>query len=208
MDRSEPNPGRLTDFERAICYYTLPATDSRVTTGLVLTFALILFEALAALTYGLLQPDHFHNVYTVVGTWSLGVMIVFGLVVFTGRALANEVRRRRTLALAQRMPEPGDLDDDSIPDPFARHKLLRIAQGSATPIACTDNDGLLHYTIEAEPSSGWTNIKNAEGVEHLRINVRKTNTSFSLTEDETPSQTDVYAGAELVGTIQRHFSFK
>jgi hypothetical protein len=205
MIEPDPAPERLTDFERAVCYYTLPTTISPVTTGLVLIYAIVLLEAIGALTYGLLADN---TTYTLAGAWSFGIMIVFGLVVFTLRSLLSEVRRRRTLAIARAMPNSGEMDD-SIPDPFARHTLLRIAISRENgPILCTDNDGKLHYTIEHESPGAWFTVKNTEGIEHLRINIRKSASSFSFLEDNTPSHADVYIGAELVGSIQRAFSLK
>ena len=205
MTRTDQAPERLTDFERAVCYYSLPNTLNTVTAGLVFIYALVLLEALGALIYGLLDES---PAYTQGGAWSFGVMVVFGLVVFTARSLISEVRRRRTLAIARAMPN-AEAWDDSIPDPFARHILLRGPAGRTNEaMTFTDNDGALRYTVEHETPGVWYTVKNAEGIEHLRIYIRKNASSFSFLEDDTPSQADVYIGAELVGSIQRTFSLK
>jgi len=205
MSQPPAAPERLTDFERAVCYYTLPTTVSPVTTGLVLIYAIVLLEAIGALVYGLLWDS---MVYTEAGAWSFGIMVVFGLVVFTFRSLIFEVRRRRTLAMASAMRDTESIDE-TVPDPFQRHTLLRMPLHFAhTKVACTDNDGAIRYTVERELPGVWTIVKNAEGVEHLRINIRKSATSFSFLEDNIPSQADVYVGAELVGSIRRTFGLK
>jgi len=51
--RSTP-PDTISDYERAVCYYTLPRVTSRVTLALVIAYAVCVFEALGALCIGVL----------------------------------------------------------------------------------------------------------------------------------------------------------
>ena len=61
----------------------------------------LVFEASAAVIYGLLWDN---PAFAKGGAAALGAIVVFGVVVFTARALLNEVRMRRALAVAQAVP--------------------------------------------------------------------------------------------------------
>ena len=109
----EPPPERLSDYERAICYYTLPRISYPVTFGLIVAYAVCLLEAFAAVIYGLLWD---HAAFAKGGAAALGAIVVFGVVVFTARALLNEIRMRRALAVARGVPDAvADIKD--IPSP-------------------------------------------------------------------------------------------
>jgi len=115
-----PVPGEhLTQYERAVCYYTLPRVTRPLTYGLIVAYGVCLAEALGATVFGVLTGS---RVWTVAGTVCLVAMVVFGMVVFTLRTFLNELRQRRALADARAVPDAVDSD---LPDPFAGHLLLR-----------------------------------------------------------------------------------
>ena len=142
MARIDLPPERLSDYERAICYYTVPKISHPVTFGLIVVYCVCVFEALGALIYGLLENN---GPVTQGGVVALIAIVVFGIVAFMVRAFLNEIRLRKALGVARRAPEAiGDIDD--VPNPFATHRLLRRPlHGQENRFSCTDNDGVLQY---------------------------------------------------------------
>ena len=119
---------QISKQERLICYYTLPRLLHPFTVGLLIAYMLCVAEALGALVFGMITDQ---PAWTSVGAWSLGGIIVLGLAAFTARALLNDWRRRRALALARKAPHT--LDDSDAPDLFAGHVLLSKPRPSSAP---------------------------------------------------------------------------
>jgi hypothetical protein len=203
MARIELPPEHLSDYERAICYYTLPKIAHPITFGLIIIYGVCLLEAVGVIAYGV-----FWDQDTVIkaGAVALAGIIVFGIVAFTARALLNDVRQRRALAVARGIPDAiADLQD--IPDPFAGHVLLRHplhTRGDLFP--CTDNDGNLVYFVESSPSSPWWKVKDPQDNEVIRVRVESASSSFTL-GGAVPSRLAVYAGGEEIAQIRRLFTF-
>lgn len=202
MARIEMQPERLTDYERAICYYTIPKVTRPLTQGLIVIYAACLLEALYLLIYGLLKDD---DLITKVGTWSLAGIVILGIVAFLVRAFLNEVKQRRALAVAKGVPDAiSDIDD--IPDPFADHVLLRHPlhkRGDLFP--CTDNNGALVYFVESAPSSAWWKVKDPQDAELIRVRIGSSAGSFLLS-GTYPARLEVYQGAEVIARMRRRFS--
>lgn len=203
MALAEPPPERLSDYERAICYYTLPRISYPVTFGLIVAYAVCLLEAFAAVIYGLLWD---HAAFAKSGAAALGAIVVFGIVVFTLRALLNEVRMRRVLAVARGVPDAiADIKD--IPDPFAGHFLLRHPLHTRGDIfTCTDNTGAVLYSVESAPHSPWWKVKDAQDNEVLRVHVKAEWWNFSFGEG-VPNRLAVHAGDQEIAQIRRRFTF-
>lgn len=203
MTRIEMPHEPLSDYERAVCYYTLPRISNTVTVGLIVVYAICVLEALGAVVYGLMWDN---NDVAVVGSWALGGIVVFGVVAFMVRAIVAEVRQRRALAIAKNIPDAVSSIQD-IPDPFGDHILLRHPlhqRGDLFP--CTDNAGKLVYFVESAPESAWWKVKDPQDKEVLRVHVRGGAGSFSLGEG-IPSRLSVLVGSEEVAQIHRKFSF-
>lgn len=202
MARLELPPERLSAYERAVCYYTLPRVTHPVTVGLIAVFTVCLLEATGMLVYGLAWDA---PRWTQLGCWTLGGVAVAALVTFMARALLNEVRMRRALAIARTVPDAISAIDD-IPDPFADHVLLRHplhARGDLFP--CTDNEGAVVYFVESAPTSAWWKVKDAHDNEVLRVHAGSGAGSFSL--GAVPARLTVLAGGEEVARIRRRFTF-
>jgi len=203
MALSEPPPERLSDYERAICYHTLPRVSHPVTFGLIVAYAVCLLEAFAALIYGLLWD---HAGFTKGGAVALAGIVVFGVVVFVARALLNEVRMRRALAVARGVPDAiADVKD--IPDPFSGHVLIRhplhIRGGTFT---CTDNAGTVLYSVEGTPHGAWWKVTDAQDKEVLRVQAQAAWWSFSFGQG-IPGRLTVHVGDAEAARISRRFSF-
>ena len=179
MARVDMTPERLSDYERAVCYYTLPRVIHPVTFSLVVVYTICLLEALGVLTYGLLWNKDF---ITRIGAIALAGIVVLGIVAFTLRALKNEMTQRRLLAMAHGAPD-AESNAQDVPDPFTDHILLRHPlhnRGDLFP--CTDNDGELVYFVESAGSSPWWRVRDAQDNEVIRVQILATASSFSFTE--------------------------
>jgi len=203
MARIEMPPEHLTDYERAICYYTIPKVTQPLTYGLIVMYTVCLLEAVFLLVYGLVKDN---DLITKVGMWSLVGVVILGIVAFLARAFLNEVKQRKALAVAKGVPDAISNIDD-LPDPFEDHILLRHPmhrRGDLFP--CTDNSGTLVYFVESSLSSHWWKIRDQHDSEVLRVHVESTAGTFLLS-GTFPARLAVYEGSEVIARLTRRFSF-
>lgn len=194
--------GHMTDYERAVCYYTLPKVVHPFTLGLLVAYAVCLFEAVAAVAVGLLWEQ---KTLMNAGLVAFSAMVVFGLVVFTVRAILNEVRQRRALAAARGAPDALS-ESDSLPDPFATHVLLRRSFFSRDTIQeCTKSESPVAYFVERGSHGKSWHIQNARKEEVCHVKVLRGAQSFTLGRG-LPAAYAVYKGEEEIGRIVRQFS--
>lgn len=201
-DEREPRES-ISDYERAVCYYTLPRTTSPVNLALIFVYALCLIEAVAALVYGLATDN---ETWTTVGTVCLGGIVLLGVVAFTVRAFQNELRRRRALAEAERTPEPHDVAID-VPDPFAAHLLLvrPLEKADEYHFPITDREGRPVYVVHLENDRRYRRVTDPEGHEVLRAHIAWRTGSFML-EGMLPRSADIFAGETQIGRFRRRFA--
>jgi hypothetical protein len=196
-------PQRLSEYERALCYYTLPRITYPVAFGLIVAYAVIVLESLAILSYGLMFDN---TVYAQIGVVAFAAVTVLGMVIFLGRALLNEIRMRKALAVAKTIPDAiSDVED--IPDPFQDHLLLRHplhTRGDLFP--CTDNEGNIAYFVESAAGGPWWKIKFPQDNEVLRVRVEQGSASFTF-GGNVPARLSVYKDTEELGRIRRRVSF-
>lgn len=203
MTQNGPSGDRLTDYERAICYYALPKVINPITLGIIVAYAVCVFEALAALTFGLVAR---RVPWIEGGAWALAAILVFGIVVFMGRAFLNELRQRRLLAAARGVPDALSGIRD-VPDPFIDHVLLRHPAGArGLHFDCTGGDTATRYHIDVAPGGAWWTIQTPEGEEVCRVKVVSGPPSFMISMG-VPSRLTVYKGEEIIAEIVRRFSF-
>lgn len=198
---TEAEREHISDYERAVCYYALSRPSAGVTLALILVYTLCLLEALFALVYGLVTGN---ATWTTVGTYALGGIILFGVVVFTLRSLFAEIQRRRTLAIVRQAP---DLEAvKGLPDPFADHTLLRrpLDEGESG-YDITDRDGGTLYTVRLEEDGAVRRVFDASGVEQFLVRIPVFARSFNL-EGMMPRRAEVYAGSEPVARIRQRFT--
>lgn len=203
---------RLSDFERAVCYYSLPRAVSPLTFGGICVYAAFIAQALAAMAYGVYAWD---TRWLVNGTIVLLWLIAIGSVVFLVRAFRNEVRERRLLAAAKIRRETVEVDSD-LPDPFENHVLLRHpigARGRLFP--CTENNDALHFFVDSPPESPFSlwarrhevwNVRTKHDTEYCRISVIHGLPSFVL-DPVLPGNLIVHRDGKEVARIISKFSF-
>lgn len=202
MQDQTPEQEHLTDFERAICYYALPKMVNPITLGVVVAYAVCLLEAAGALAYGLAAG---HDTWTMAGTVSLAALVLFGLVVFTGRALVNEVRRRRLMAAARGVPDALRAVPD-IPDPFANHVLLsHPTHHPRRHFECHEEGERTHILVDRAPGGAWWRLTTREGAEVCRVKVEQRAQSFALSMGG-PGRLSVYKDDKPIALIRHRFS--
>lgn len=192
---------RLSDFERAVSYYSIPHLVHPLTLGLIVAYFVCLLEAVVALLVGVVWEKTF---LVQIGAWASIGMILFGIVIFVARALINEFRQRRALAVAGGMPNAASSPD--MPDPFETHMLLkrpRLRQGKSLDV--TDNQGNIVYSVEVEGRT-WT-VRGADGEVVASICALTRGHSFFL-DEYAPSSLTVTAEDREVARLSRRFSFK
>jgi len=203
MARRELPTDHLSDYERAICYYSLPSVLSPVTQGLVVVYACIILEAVGVMLIGFVTG---RNDWTIWGAVAFNVVVVFGLVVFTARALLAEIRHRKMVAAARGVPDAA-VDEDDLPDPFETHLLIqRPLSVEGKVFWCADTEGTVLYLVESEAHGrAWT-VKTPESEEVCTVRARTRNRSFLL-RIGPPHHLTVSAKGEEVAQIHTCFSF-
>jgi len=203
MARKELPTDHLTDYERAICYYSLPKLLSPVTYGLIIVYAIILLETFGAMAIGFVTGQ---NNWTVAGAIAFNVVVVFGLVIFTIRALLSEVRHRKMLAIARGVPDAPEEEDD-LPDPFETHLLIRRPVPAAGNLFwCSTADDTVLYLVECGAHGRSWEVKTPESGEVCTVRALTRNRSFLLGMG-APYHLAVSAGGEEVAQIHNRFSF-
>ncbi|HEX71826.1 MAG TPA: hypothetical protein ENN65_00705 [Candidatus Hydrogenedentes bacterium] len=203
MTRAAMTVDYPTDYERAICYYTLPKVISPLTNGLIVIYAVLILEAIVALIIGLSLDN---PTWTKAGLWGLLAMVALGAVIFIGRAVMNEVRERRMLAVAQGMPDSAEADAD-VPDPFEKHLLLqRPLDAPGKVFACEAGQAIWRYQIVSASGKHDRVVADTEGNTVCRLVIHRLFTSFSL-DSGLPAHVHVFRDNEEIARIDRRFSF-
>lgn len=201
MPAADPPRQRLTPYERAVCYYTLPRVIHPVTLGLIVAYAVCILEAVAALAYGVVTG---HTLYATVGGYALAGMILFGLVVFFFRALLNDIRQRRALADARAVPERSS-SAAGLPDPFADHLLLaRPRDNRGSLFAVTANDSTIEYYVAPGGARGTWRIRTAAEAEVCEVRALSGPRSFRFGA-ALPARLGVYRHGQEIARIVRGF---
>ncbi len=201
------NPGaeraeRLSDYERAICYYTLPRITHPVTLGLLLAYAFVLLEAVLFLAWGAWMES---ISWTMAGVVAVSAAVVLGIVAFTVRSILNEVRKRKALATAEGVPDPRLSDHDLMPDPFGHHVLLRRPRNArGTRFECTDREGAVQYTVERPTPRTWR-VERADAPP-LDMVADQRALSFMLEHHRAPAHVRVEEAGAPVAEIQLRYS--
>ncbi len=200
MKSGNPSKGHLTDYERAVCYYTLPRVSSPLSLGLIVVYAVCLLEAVGALLIGLvLDSGPWRNA----GMWALCGIVLFGVVVFSVRALLNDVRRRRALSSARGVPD-ADEAAESFPDPFSGHVLYHYSVREPGAVFSAENDETPVYVVERAGDAVWWRIcaVGEEGEEACRVKALRGARSFTL-NTRAPRLLAVYVQEREMARISR-----
>jgi len=201
MSDRDNTRAHLSEYERAVCYYTLPKVVHPVSLGLLGAYALCVFEALLAMTYGIVAGN---MTFTTVGSYSFAAIVAFGIVVFFVRALVNDIRRRKLLAEAEGAPNPVVAASGDIPNPFAEHLLLRHSLSQRGKLhACGTEDHTLEFIVEHSPGGGVWIVRAADGRELFQVRALAGVRSFSFGRGG-PARMAVYRDEVEIASIVRH----
>lgn len=198
-----PNPREhISDYERAVCYHTLPRTNHPLTLGLIVAYAVCLLEAVLAIGIGVYLE---RPIWLKTGAWCFVGLIIFGVVVFTVRAFLNELRARRALAQAEGVPDARESAQD-FPDPFADHILLHHPSHTRGNIfSLSDNHDTSGYLVQIGPGHRGWKIRDIESGGEIRVDVEKGGRSFRF-DGVLPALARVYRDGEEVATLRRPFT--
>ncbi len=193
---------RLTEFERAVCYDTLPHVSRPLTFRAVVLYALALILSFLAMAYGVRADIAAWKTW---GTAAFAAVVVAGIVGFVYRALFMAVRQRAALAQAEEMPNV-ESGFDALPDPFAGHALLRYYRvGDADTKVITGNRGETVYTAARTGAHDWE-VRDPAGELVFTVQASCPPRSFSF-DWGMPSQFRVQRNGETIAEIERLFSF-
>jgi len=193
----------LSDYERVVCYHTLPRTSHPLTLGLIVAYAVCLLEAVAAIGVGVyLERDTWFRT----GSVCFVSLIVFGLVVFTIRAFLNELRSRRALAAAEGVPDARESAQD-FPDPFESHVLLHHPSHTrGTLFSLSDDHDTSGYLVEMPTGQRGWKIRDMESGHEIKVQLERSGRSFRF-GGVLPALARVYRDGEEVAVLRRPFTF-
>lgn len=196
----EAKQERLTEFERAICYDTLPRVTSPLTMGLIASYTLLLLVSFVVMVYGFYVD---HAGYRTIGAWAFIAVVCAGLIGFLYRGLYNAIRERAALAEAERLPNV-ESGFDELPDPFEQHVLIRYIRSPGTKDkVITGNKGETLYTATRANGGHVFDVVDPAGERVLSVEARGASSSFSF-DVTAPRRAVVYRGDEETGEILRH----
>lgn len=203
MSTPDSRDERLTEFERAICYDTLPRVTRPLTFGAVAGYTAALVASFLLIAYGVRGDHAFWKTW---GTVAFAAVVCFGLIGFVYRALFIAVRQRAALAQAGEMPNV-ESGFDELPDPFSGHTLLRYFRvGENAAKTVTGNKGETIYAVTRVPGAHTWEVRDPAGEVVVRIEASRPPRSFSF-DMGSPSQFRVMRGDRQTGEIERNFSF-
>lgn len=192
----------LSDYERVVCYHTLPRTSHPLTLGLIVAYAVCLLEAVAAIGVGVYLEK---PLWLRTGAACIVGLILFGIVVFTIRAFLSELRSRKALAAAQGVPDARESAQD-FPDPFESHILLHHPSHTrGTLFSLTDDHDTSGYMVEIATGHGGWKIRDMESGEEIHVRVEKGGRSFRF-GGVLPALARVYRDGEEVALLRRPFT--
>jgi hypothetical protein len=201
MTLPDPKTERLSEFERAVCYDTLPQVTRPLTPRVIFAYTFALILTFAAMAYGV-RTDI--AAWTTWGRAAFAAVVIGGMIGFLYRALLNAVRQRAALVQAEVMPDVAS-GFDELPDPFAGHALLRyyrVANTNSKTI--TGNRGETFYTVQRTGAHDWE-VRDPAGELVLTVNASRSPRSFSF-DWGMPSQFRVTRNGQPVAEIERLFT--
>lgn len=195
MAEAAPKTGeRLSEYERAVCYYALPRTTSPLTFGLVIAYAVVLLEAILFLGWAVWQENERllpWAVAAVVGA------ILLGVVAFLIRAILNDVRQRRLLTAAQHAPAVET--DLKAPSLLARHRLYAMPARAKAPFIISDADDAPMFAVE-RTGFGY-DLVPVDGSKALHLDIRRRSTGFTLSRG-TPARIRVRRDEDTLAEVR------
>jgi hypothetical protein len=193
----------LSDFERAIAYFTLPGIREPLPAWVYALFIGALAVFLAVFAGGVRAES---DAATMTGGIGLAVTTLAALAVFFGHAIRAEIREREALAEAAHMPNAESGFEASL-DPFADHRLFgRPRNKRADDTAIWDRKGnvVMHLRLDVE-KAGWR-VLDAQEQDDFQIRVEKGSISFSV-EGGAPKSAEAVRGGGVVARVTREWTW-
>lgn len=193
----------LSEYERAIYYYTIPRVTHPVPVGVLVLYLFIIIQTIIVIAYGIstAQPQ-----WTQGGTIALALCVVVGVVTFLFRGFVHELRERSATAVAKSMPD-ADSQFDEIPNPFADHILLRYPVHSGdSQLSITNNKGQTLYTATLGEEGQSVSVIDHEDKPVFNAKLDTHLLSFSF-ETGSPSRIEVEVDGTLVARVRRRSNF-
>lgn len=194
---------RLTEYERAVCYSTIPRLTHPLTYGLIIVYGFVLLATFLLMAYGLNTEHAFWGRW---GPIAFGVAVVAGLVGFMARAIVNQIHERGALAEAEAMPSVESSSDD-LPDPFEGHVLLRYPRHhEGDRVEITDNRGRTVYVVMRQHGGMRWELLDPMGETLLTVESPRGERSFAFNVG-VPRYLLVRRADEQTAVLKRRFSF-
>ena len=203
MTEPDAHEEHLTEYERAICYSTIPSVTRPLTLGLIIAYGLIVLASVFLMAYGINTK---HPVWERWGAIAFALTVSVGVVGFLARAVVNQVQERAALSEAEALPNVESGFDD-LPDPFAGHVLLRYSrhhEGEAVDI--TDNKGRTVYVVLRSHGERHWELRDPSGITLLTVEAPKGQRSFAL-ETGIPRHLIVRREDQKTAELKRRFNF-
>lgn len=194
----------LSDYERAIFYYTMPKITTPFPVKVVVIYAGMLFLALGALVYGVSQEN---MEWIRSGTIGLCFGGVVGVIAFLSRDFINQVRKGSALAAAKGIPD-ADSQFDDIPNPFGEHILLsNPIRHDDTTMPLKNNKGKTIYTAELVNGGKEITLYDEAHEKLFQASLKSHSPSFSF-EGGGARQVQVETEAGKVAEVIRYSSIR
>lgn len=192
----------LTDYERAIFYYSMPRLRTPFPLGVTIVYGIVMVLAAATLVYGVATGT---SDWLRAGGIGLGIGVVVGGGAFVLRDFMNQVRERAALNSAKGIPD-ADSQFDDIPDPFAEYVLLRYTiRHSGNRLTVENNKGEELYVSELESGGKILKFSGADGTPLFEATLNASSQSFSSNLG-SPRRIVFEENGETTGEVRRRAS--
>ncbi len=203
MTEPDVHEERLTEYERAVCYSTIPRLTHPLTFGLIVVYGLILLATFLLMAYGLNTEHAFWERW---GPIAFGVAVAAGLAGFMARAIVGQVHERSALVEAEAMPNV-ESSSDELPNPFEGHVLLRYPMHhEGDRVEITDNRGRTVYVVVRQHGGLRWELLGPTGETVLTIESPRRERSFAFSAG-VPGYLLVRRADEQTAELKRRFSF-
>ena len=203
MTEPDAHEERLTEYERAICYSTIPSVTHPLTVGLIIAYGFVVLGSLVLMVFGLRTE---HAVWERWGAIVFGLTVVVGIFGFLARAVVNQVHERAALAEAEALPNV-DSSFDELPDPFEGHVLLRYSRHhDGDTVDITDNRGRTVYIVVRSHGGRHWEIRDPSGIALLTVEAPQGQYSFVF-DAGVPRRLIVTRGDQETADLKRRFNF-
>ena len=203
MTEPDPHEERLTEYERAICYSTIPRVTHPLTSGLIIAYGFLVLAFFILLISGVRTGNVVTERW---GAIAFGVTVVLGIIGFLARAVTNQVHERSALAEAEALPNV-ESGYDELPDPFEGHVLLRYSRHhDRDTVDITDNRGHTVYVVVRSHGGRHWEIHDPSGTELLTVEAPQSQHSFAF-DAGVPRRLIVTRGDQETADLKRRFNF-